>query len=164
MSVLAYIESSKGKIKKNAFEIVSYSSELAKQLGTEIVVLAINVEDTSELNKYGASKIIKVSNSKLDNFDSQIFSNVIAQVAKHTNSSHIVISSSLDSKYMAPLLAIELDAGYLSNVVELPNNLNPFTIKRTCFTNKAFCESTIESDIKIIGLSGNPAFKSPVTA
>ncbi|MBT4958550.1 MAG: electron transfer flavoprotein subunit alpha/FixB family protein [Flavobacteriaceae bacterium] len=155
MSVLAYIESSKGKIKKNAFEIVSYSSELAKQLGTEIVVLAINVEDTSELNKYGASKIIKVSNSKLDNFDSQIFSNVIAQVAKHTNSSHIVISSSLDSKYMAPLLAIELDAGYLSNVVELPNNLNPFTIKRTCFTNKAFCESTIESDIKIIGLSGN---------
>jgi len=155
MSVLAYIESFKGKIKKNAFEIVSYSSELAKQLGTEIVVLAINVEDTSELNKYGASKIIKVSNSKLDNFDSQIFSNVIAQVAKHINSSHIVISSSLDSKYMAPLLAIELDAGYLSNVVELPNNLNPFTIKRTCFTNKAFCESTIESDIKIIGLSGN---------
>ena len=155
MSVLAYIESFKGKIKKNAFEIVSYSSELAKQLGTEIVVLAINVEDTSELNKYGASKIIKVSNSELDNFDSQIFSNVIAQVAKHTNSSHIVISSSLDSKYMAPLLAIELDAGYLSNVVELPNNLNPFTIKRTCFTNKAFCESTIESDIKIIGLSGN---------
>ncbi|MBC8303492.1 MAG: electron transfer flavoprotein subunit alpha/FixB family protein [Pelagibacterales bacterium] len=149
------MESSKGKIKKNAFEIVSYSSELAKQLGTEIVVLAINVEDTSELNKYGASKIIKVSNSELDNFDSQIFSNVIAQVAKHTNSSHIVISSSLDSKYMAPLLAIELDAGYLSNVVELPNNLNPFTIKRTCFTNKAFCESTIESDIKIIGLSGN---------
>lgn len=155
MSVLAYIESFKGKIKKNAFEIVSYSSELAKQLGTEIVVLAINVEDTSELNKYGASKIIKVSNSELDNFDSQIFSNVIAQVAKHINSSHIVISSSLDSKYMAPLLAIELDAGYLSNVVELPNNLNPFTIKRTCFTNKAFCESTIESDIKIIGLSGN---------
>ena len=95
MSVLAYIESSKGKIKKNAFEIVFYSNELAKQLGTEIVVLAINVEDTSELNKYGASKIIKVSNSELDNFDSQIFSNVIAQVAKHTNSSHSVISSSL---------------------------------------------------------------------
>ena len=155
MSVLTYIESNKGKIKKSAFELVSYSNELAKQLGTELVVLTINVEDTNELNKYGASKIIKISNSELDNFDSKIFSNVIAQVAKHTNSNHIVISSSLDSKYMAPLLAIELDAGYLSNVVELPSKLNPFTIKRTCFTNKAFCESTIESDIKIIGLSGN---------
>ena len=155
MSVLTYIESNKGKIKKSAFELVSYSNELAKQLGTELVVLTINVEDTNELNKYGVSKIIKISNSELDNFDSKIFSNVIAQVVKHTNSNHIVISSSLDSKYMAPLLAIELDAGYLSNVVELPSKLNPFTIKRTCFTNKAFCESTIESDIKIIGLSGN---------
>ena len=155
MSVLAYIESNKGKIKKNSFEIVSYSNELAKQLGTELVVLVINVENTSELNKYGASKIIKISNSELNNFDSLIFSNVISQVAKHTNSKHIVISSSLESKYMAPLLAIELDAGYLSNVVELPSNLSPFTIKRTCFTNKAFCESTIESDIKIIGLSSN---------
>ncbi len=155
MSVLTYIESNKGKIKKSAFELVSYSNELAKQLGTELVVLTINVEDTNELNKYGVSKIIKISNSELDNFDSKIFSNVIAQVAKHTNSNHIVISSSLDSKYMAPLLAIELDAGYLSNVVELPSKLNPFTIKRTCFTNKAFCESTIESNIKIIGLSGN---------
>jgi electron transfer flavoprotein alpha subunit len=56
---------------------------------------------------------------------------------------------------MTPLLAVELEAGYLSNVVELPSNLSPFTIKRTSFTNKAFCDATIESDIKIIGLSSN---------
>jgi electron transfer flavoprotein alpha subunit len=56
---------------------------------------------------------------------------------------------------MAPLLSIELDAGYLSNVVELPSSLSPFTIKRTSFSNKAFCNSTIDSEIKIIGLSSN---------
>jgi electron transfer flavoprotein alpha subunit len=155
MSVLAYVESSKGKIKKNAFEIVSYSSALAKQLGTDMVVLSINVEDNSELNKYGATKIIKVSSSELDNFDAQITSNVIAQVAKSISSSYVVVSSSVNSRYMTPLLAVELEAGYLSNVVELPSNLSPFTIKRTSFTNKAFCDTTIESDIKIIGLSSN---------
>ena len=155
MSVLAYVESSKGKIKKNAFEIVSYSSALAKQLGTDMVVLSINVEDNSELNKYGATKIIKVSSSELDDFDAQITSNVIAQVAKSISSSYVVVSSSVNSRYMTPLLAVELEAGYLSNVVELPSNLSPFTIKRTSFTNKAFCDATIESDIKIIGLSSN---------
>ena len=155
MSVLAYVESSKGKIKKNAFEIVSYSSALAKQLGTDMVVLSINVEDNSELNKYGAIKIIKVSSSELDDFDAQITSNVIAQVAKSISSSYVVVSSSVNSRYMTPLLAVELEAGYLSNVVELPSNLSPFTIKRTSFTNKAFCDATIESDIKIIGLSSN---------
>lgn len=155
MSVLAYVESSKGKIKKNAFEIVSYSGALAKQLGTDMAVLSINVEDNSELNKYGATKIIKVSSSELDNFDAQITSNVIAQVAKSISSSCVVVSSSVNSRYMTPLLSVELEAGYISNVVELPSNLSPFTIKRTSFTNKAFCDATIESDIKIIGLSSN---------
>ena len=155
MSVLAYIESTKGIIKKNAFEIVSYSSALAKQLGIELIVLSINVNDNSELSKYGATKIVKVLNPELDNFDAKITGNVIAQVAKDINATHIVISSSVDSKYMAPLLTIDLEAGYLSNVVELPSNLNPFTVKRTSFTNKAFCDASIVSDIKIIGLSSN---------
>jgi electron transfer flavoprotein alpha subunit len=155
MSVLAYVESSKGKIRKNAFEIVSYSSALAKKLGSELIVLTINTEDSSELNKFGATKIIKVSSPDLDNFDAHLISNVISQVAKSTKSNHLVVSSSVNSRYMAPLLVVELDAGYLSNVVELPSELNPFTIKRTSFTNKAFCDATIDSDIKIIGLSSN---------
>ena len=51
MSVLAYVESSKGKIKKNAFEIVSYSNALAKQLRT-LVWLFLSIKRgmiTSEL-------------------------------------------------------------------------------------------------------------------
>ena len=155
MSVLAYVESFKGKIKKNALEIVSYSRELAIKLDTDLVTIVLNVDDTSELNKHGASKVLKVTNSELESFDAKLYANVIAQAANANNSNYIVLSSSLDTKYMAPLLSIELDAGYLSNVVELPSSLNPFTIKRTSFTNKAFCDSTIDSDIKIIGLSSN---------
>ncbi|KRO90227.1 MAG: electron transfer flavoprotein subunit alpha/FixB family protein [Bacteroidetes bacterium] len=155
MSVLAYIESSKGKVKKNAFEIVSYSSELAKKLDTDLVALVLNCNDISELSKYGASKILKVTSSELENFNAKSYANIIAQAAKISNSNHIVLSSSLDTKYLAPLLSIELDAGYLSNVVELPSSLSPFTVKRTSFTNKAFSDSTIDSEFKIIGLSSN---------
>lgn len=43
MSVLAYVESFKGKVKKNAFEIVSYSSELAKKLDTDLVLSLIHI-------------------------------------------------------------------------------------------------------------------------
>jgi electron transfer flavoprotein alpha subunit len=155
MSVLAYIESSQGKIKKNAFEIVSYSSTLAKKLNVDCHVLTFNTDDNSELKKYGADKIIKISNIELDNFDAKIIADVTAQVAKSINANCVVLSSSVNSRYMGPLLAVELDAGYLSNVVELPSNLNPFTVKRTSFTNKAFCDSTINSDVKLIGLSSN---------
>ena len=155
MSILAYTESANGKFKKNTFEIVSYASELSKKIGTDLYVLVFNVDDCSELSKFGASNIIKVNNDKLNEFDNSVYGNLIAQVAKKLNSSTVIIGSSADSKYLAPSLCIELKAGYLNNVVDLPSNLSPFTIKRTCYTNKAFCESVLKSNIKIIGLSNN---------
>jgi len=155
MSVLAYIESIEGKIKKNAFEIVSYASELSKKVNSDFFVLTINVDDNSILSKYGAKKIINISSDKLDTFNSKIYSNVISQVAKSIKAQYVIVSSSAESKYMSPLLSVDLNAGYLSNVVQLPISLDPFIVKRTCYTNKAFCESEISSDVKLIGLSSN---------
>ncbi len=155
MSILAYIESQEGKIKKNAFEIVSYACELSKKVKSDFFVLTINVDDNSKLSKYGAQKIINISSDKLDTFNSKVYSNVISQVAKSIKAQYVIVSSSADSKYMSPLLSVDLNAGYLSNVVELPISLDPFIVKRTCFTNKAFCESEISSDVKLIGLSSN---------
>ena len=56
--------------------------------------------------------IIKITNPDLENFDAHILSNVIAQIAKSTKSSYVVVSSSVNSRYMSPLLAVELEAGY----------------------------------------------------
>ncbi|MBO6632886.1 MAG: electron transfer flavoprotein subunit alpha/FixB family protein, partial [Psychroserpens sp.] len=63
--------------------------------------------------------------------------------------------SSADSKYLAPILAVGLEAGYASNVVEAPSSTSPFTVKRTAFTNKAFNMTTIDTDVKIVGVSKN---------
>ena len=155
MSVLTYIESSNGKIKKNGLELASYSYELAKSLNTDVIALTINTEDVNELSNYGISKIVKVNNNLLNKFNAISFADVISKVSNHTNSNHIVLSSSVDSKYLAPLLAAEINAAYVNTVIGLPSNLAPFTIKRTAFTNKAFSDSTVNSEKIIIGLSNN---------
>ena len=155
MSVLTYIESSNGKIKKNSFELASYSCELAKLLNTDVVALTINSEDVNELSNYGITKIIKVNNDSLNKFKASTIADVISKAVNHTNSNYIVLSSSLDSKYLAPLLAAGINAAYVNNVIGLPSSLAPFTIKRTAFTNKAFSDSSINSDKTIIGLSSN---------
>ena len=41
MSVLVYTENWDGKFKKLSFELISYANEMAKQLGTEVIVLSI---------------------------------------------------------------------------------------------------------------------------
>ena len=155
MSILAYIESKNKNPKKNSFEVISYAKELSKKLSTELIVLTINVENHSNLEKYGPDKIISVNNTALNNFDAKTYADVVSQAATKFSISHIVIGGGVDSKYMAPMLSIKLDAGYLSNVVELPSNLEPFTVKRTSFSNKSFCDASILSDIKIISLVSN---------
>jgi len=67
----------------------------------------------------------------------------------------VIVSSSADSKYLAPLLAVGLNAGFVSNVMEAPSSISPFTVKRSAFTNKAFEMTEINSDIKLVAVSNN---------
>ena len=65
MSVLVYTESEEGTFKKIAFEAVSYAKGIADMLGTSVTAISINGNNTDQLGKYGASKVLQVSNDQL---------------------------------------------------------------------------------------------------
>ena len=155
MSILVYIESKNNKPKKSSFEVISYAKELSINLSLELIVLTINIDEDSEIIKYGPDKIIKINESSLQIFNAKVYADVINQVVNNFSSSYVILNGSADCKYLAPLLAVKLDAGYLSNVVEQPSSLKPFTVKRTSFSNKSFCDASIKSDKKIISLLNN---------
>ena len=155
MSVLVYTESEEGKFKKTAFEVSSYAKGVADMMGTEVTAIAINAGDTSELGNYGVSKVLKVNNDKLEKFNAEAYADAIKQAAEKEGAKVVVVSQSANAKYLAPLLAVLLEAGYASNVVTLPESTEPFEVKRTAFTNKAFNFTRISTDIKIIGVSKN---------
>lgn len=155
MSVLVYTESENGKFKKTALEVASYAKAVADQMGTSVTAIAFNASDVSALGNHGVDNVLKVTNSQLESFNAKVYASAIAQAAKNEGAQVVVVSSSADSKYLAPLLAIELQAGYASNVVEAPSSVSPFTVKRTAFTNKAFNSTTINTDVKLVGVSKN---------
>ena len=155
MSVLVYTESENGKFKKASYEVASYAKELAAQLGTTATAISINAEGTGDLATYGIDKVLQVNNDALANFNAKAYASVIAQAAQQENATVVVITSSADSKFLAPILAMNLNAGYASNVVALPESTEPFQVKRTAFTNKAFTVTELNAEIKIIGISKN---------
>ena len=71
MSILVYTESENGKFKKSALEVASYAKGVADQLNTQVVAVAINVDDTTALANYGVDKVLQVKDSKLDNFNAK---------------------------------------------------------------------------------------------
>lgn len=155
MSVIVYTESEDGKFKKAALEVAAYAKGIADKMGTSVTAVTFNASDISELGKYGVDKVLKIQNDKLNKFNAEAYADAIKQAAEKEASKVVVLSQSANAKYIAPLLAIHLNAGYASNVVGLPVSTEPFQVKRTAFTNKAFNITEISTEVKIVGLSKN---------
>ncbi|MCB0484861.1 MAG: electron transfer flavoprotein subunit alpha/FixB family protein [Flavobacteriaceae bacterium] len=154
MSVLVFAESSEGKYKKTNFEATSYGKKVAELLNTNLVVLTINPGDIATLSNYGAEKILKVSGDKLATFNAKAYADVVVQAVEKENATVVVLDANANSLYLAPLVAANLQAGYASNVVSLPE-INPFSVKRKAFSNKALNHTEIKTECKIIGLAKN---------
>lgn len=155
MSVLIFAESVDGKFKKVAFELASYAKKVAESMSTTVTAVTINVNDANELGKYGVEKVLAVTNDDLKTFSAKAFADVVKQAAKTENAKVIVLSATTDSLYMAPLVAVGLDAGFASNIVALPISISPFQVKRTAFSNKAFSFTEISTDVKILSIGKN---------
>jgi len=155
MSILVYTESENGKFKKSAFELASYGRAIANNLGVELIAVSFNQQDPKPLEAYGIDRLIQIDHPSVEDFTVLQYAANITKIAQEKSSKLILLSSSANAKYLAPQLAVSLSAGYASNVVGLPLQLEPLTLKRSCFTNKAFNTCMLENEINIVGLSNN---------
>ena len=155
MGVLVYIESEDNKFKKTSYEALSYGKALADKMNVKVSGVVFNCSETDSLKNYGVDKIITINDSDYKEFSSKKYSHALSQVIKSENSSDVILSSSANSKFLGAHLSGIIDASYASNVVELPESLNPFVVKRTCFTNKAFSSTEMFGELRIISVSSN---------
>lgn len=164
MSVLIYIDNIDNQIKKSAFELITYGSDIAKQLGitAEAVVLGTNSSNLSTLGKYGVSKVHHINNESFNNFDAQVMTQAVVAVAKNMNASVLVFPNNQSGKAIAPRVAANLKAGFVAGACALPNTTNHFVVKKTVFSGKAFANVAINSSIKVISLSAN-SYKTTAT-
>lgn len=159
MSVLVYVENAEGKFKKSTFEVVSYAAAIAAQLNTTLSAISIgNVgrDELSNLGKFGARKVLNVSNEKLKSFVNQAYASVIAEAAQKEGASVVVLSNSFTGKGLAPRVAVKLKAGLADAAVELPIiDGKKLKVKRTAFSGKAFAHVELNSELKVISLNPN---------
>lgn len=155
MSVIVYIESEENKIKKASLEAVSYAKKISESLKKDLIAVSFNLTDFSILKNYGVDKLYNISDDKLKVFEVNIYSNNLSNLFNELEPEIIVITSSANSRYLGPILASKIDAAYMSNVTSLPISYSPFSVKRSCFTNKAFNETSTKKSSVVLSLSSN---------
>tara|TARA_B100000963_G_scaffold70781_1_gene58994 strand:+ start:2600 stop:3565 length:966 start_codon:yes stop_codon:yes gene_type:complete len=156
MSVLVFAESWNGSFKKGTFEAITFAHDTAKKLNLSCVAVTLGdiSDDINSLSNYGADKVISV-NSRFDSCDNKGMSSALSQVAKQQNASVFIISNTNTGKCIGPRLSVNLDASYISNVIEIPSESSPITIKKKAFSGKAFEITQTNSSSCVLALSPN---------
>lgn len=156
MAVLVYAESWNGSFKKATFEAVSYAAQLANKIGTDAIAITIAHQgDANELGNYGANKVLTITDETLNSFNNQSYANAIVAGSNHVNAETVVISNTNNGKAIAPIIAAKREAALITNAIELPSSLSPFTIKRKAFSSKAYALFSSDSNQKVISITPN---------
>jgi len=155
MSVVVYVESQSGVIKKAGLEVASYGRAIANATNTSLIAVTFNTNDSSVLNSHGVDKVYNINTAEDSFFNVDRYSASLVPIIEKEEASIVVVSATADGRYLGPILAVGAQAAYFSNVVALPSSYAPLTVKRSCFTNKAFNESVSNQSKAVICLSSN---------
>ena len=155
MSILIYSESQNGKIGKSAKELASYAKAYAGKTGEEVIAVGTGMDNPAELHQYGVDKVLNVTGDVLQNFNAYAYAGMIAQAAEKYDAKLVLIGDSNDSVYLAPILAAQMNAGYVSQVISLPLDKDTFTVKRKVFSNKGIAFTKILNEKKLLRIAKN---------
>ncbi len=154
MGTLVYIEHDGGVVKKSSLEAVSYAQELGGEV-TAVALGSIQEDEWQKVGAAGAAKILHVRDERLDAGNIQAHSAAVAKAFEKAGAETLILAKSSLGDAVAARLAIKLDAGLVSNVVSLPSTDNGFVVKRSIFTGKAFAETTLSTERKILAIKKN---------
>lgn len=158
MSVIVYTENWNGHFKKLSFELASYACKVAEMLNTSAVAVSIGPVKEDELLKlgaYGISKVITVENDSLKQFDSMVYTRVIADISTEQGADVVLLSNNNTGRSLAPRLSVRLKAALASGVNQLPVSTDPFVISKRVFSGHAFAHIALNAAVKILTLAQN---------
>ncbi len=154
--IVVFAEHNGGSFKKAAYEAISYGAKMARQSGTSVCAVVLGEAGGLELlGQYGASKVIHVSDHRLNNLDAKAYAKAIGSVAESEHAEVIIFSNNNTAKAVAPRVAARLKAGLVAGAIALPDVSNGFVVKKSVFSGKAFAFVQIKSPVKVISIIPN---------
>lgn len=154
--VVVFAENNNGQFKKAAFEAVSYASKVAAMTNTQVTAIVLGeAADVSVLGRYGASKVLHVSDARLNNLESQAYTKAISTLATQEAASVVIFSNSVTAKAVAPRVAARMQAALVMGAVSLPDLSNGFVVKKSVFAGKAFAFVQLNAACKVIAITPN---------
>ena len=149
--VLAICEINDNKIKKASFEVVATGKRLGESVSAVLIGEGANAQ-AAELGKYGADVIYVNDQSE---FIPLSFSKAIASLIQEKGFDIILLPHTIAGKEIGARLSALLDAGMVSEAVEVSQEGDRILCKKPIHSGKVFAKIKSTSPIQIISIRQN---------
>jgi len=163
--ILIVVEHANGKVSKSTWEMVTAARELAQQKGGEpsvaALVLGSNIAPVAAEIARGVDQVLVADLPALAQYDPEVWSAGVAQIASEGEASVILIGGSRSGREYSPRVAIKLDAPLLEDVISLKASGETTTARH--YTYLARVTETIETAAPIIVVTIKPGVFNPAS-
>ena len=138
--ILTFIEFRDGEPLRAGLEALGAARQIAEALGEPLTALVLgpNAEaDAQKVAKFGAAKVLAGTSGALGAFDSTAFAKAIAAAASTVDPRGVFLGCNLHGRDLAARLAARLDAGLLSDCLELSVDGQEVHAVRAIYAGKA---------------------------
>ncbi len=150
-NILVIAEHLDGELTKSSAQTVGFAKKAAAITGGQIIglVLGSGAQSVADaLAKTGVDKVVLVDNAAFANYVAENYAPAAAAVAKEVGATVVATPASTTGKDFMPRLAGELEAGMVSDIIDVYNDDNDgLSFKRPILAGNLICKVTADTDI-----------------
>ena len=157
-NVLAVVEQRDGALRNVSREVVTGARRLADALGGTVDALALAagaVKGADRLGRFGADRVITLTNSAFAMYAPEGCSRVLAERAKAGGYAAVVFAASATGRDLAPRVAARLDVPLAQDVTDVAVESGAVTVIHPVYAGKALLKLKITGNPAVVSLRPN---------
>ena len=142
--IWVFAEQRDEEIKKVTYELLSAGRKAADALGEELcaVLMGRGVGSLAgKLGEYGADKVYVVDADALENYTTDAYTNVLADLAKEHQPTAILLACSVAGRDLAAQVAQRLGTGLMTDCTDIAMEDGQLVFTRPIYAGKAFVKA-----------------------
>lgn len=154
--VLAFCETRNGELRQVSFEAISAAKKLSN--GGEVVaaILGTNVSNFIEtLYHYGADRVVTVENEVLNQYTTDAYQQALLQVIEAEKPDGFIMGHTAIGKDVSPRIAAKIQAGLISDIVNIESKGEKVVCTRPIYSGKAFEKKKFTDGFQFITIRPN---------
>ncbi|WP_087971843.1 electron transfer flavoprotein subunit alpha/FixB family protein [Oceanobacillus rekensis] len=155
--ILVIGEVREGELRNVSFEAIAGAQKISSDAEIVGVIVGDGALDglAKEMIAYGANRVTTVSHSDLKTYTSEGYGQAILAVVNDESPTGIVMGHTSIGKDLTPKLASKLQAGLISDAVEIESDGDQPVFIRPIYSGKAFEKKIITSGITLVTIRPN---------